>query len=440
MAPDAWREITVGQIASQQRNALVGGPFGSNLVSSDYVEEGVPIIRGQNMGHRWVGGEFAFVTREKASSLQANLARPGDLIFTQRGTLGQVAIVPKNRFEDYVISQSQMKLTVDAAIADPMFVYYFFTSEEQLNYIRSNAIQTGVPHTNLGILRNTPIRLPAMSTQRAIAHILGTLDDKIELNRRMNETLEAMARAIFKDWFVDFGPTLAKVEGRFANLPPSMAEFFPSEFDDAGVPRGWQTFNLAEIAQQIRESTLPTLQSEKIFEHYSLPAFDDGQNPRLEKGEQILSQKTIVPDGAILLSKLNPEISRVWIPNNQKEVPKLSSTEFLVFTPKGATKRSLLYCLFKDQDFRNILEGMVTGTSKSHQRISPNSLSSMSVLCGSERSFEQFELLAAPLLERTLTTRLESRLLREARDALLPKLISGEIRVKDAERIAEAAQ
>jgi len=202
-------DVVVGDIAAIQKNSLVGGPFGSNLVSSDYVTSGVPVIRGTNMGYgRWVGGEFAFVSEAKARSLAANLARPGDLVFTQRGTLGQVAIVPENLFSEFVISQSQMKLTVNQTKAISMYLYYEFTSPRQLAHIANNAIQTGVPHTNLTILRNTPLTLPPLAEQQAIAHILGSLDDKIELNRRMNETLEGMAQALFKSWFVDFDPVI----------------------------------------------------------------------------------------------------------------------------------------------------------------------------------------------------------------------------------------
>jgi type I restriction enzyme S subunit len=159
-----WRDTDVSSIASSVRNALVGGPFGSNLVSNDYIDHGVPVIRGQNMGSRWVSGKFAYVSTEKAKSLEANLAKPGDIIFTQRGTLGQVAIVPKEPFDYYVVSQSQMKLTPDHSKADPLFLYYVFRSYQQQEYIRQNAIQVGVPHTNLGILRDTPVTLPPLTS------------------------------------------------------------------------------------------------------------------------------------------------------------------------------------------------------------------------------------------------------------------------------------
>ncbi len=172
MTSEPWGNAPTSEIAAKQENALVGGPFGSDLVSKDYVPAGVPVIRGQNMQGRWVGGEFVFVSDSKAESLTANLARPLDIVFTQRGTLGQVALVPPKPWSRYLVSQNQMKLTVDPNIADPVFFYYVFSSSEQINYIKQRAIQTGVPHTNLSILRQTPVPLPPLAEQRAIAGVV----------------------------------------------------------------------------------------------------------------------------------------------------------------------------------------------------------------------------------------------------------------------------
>jgi type I restriction enzyme, S subunit len=178
--PVDWESATVREIASPVRNAIVGGPFGSDLVSKDYVEDGVPVLRGQNMGSRFVSGNFAFVTRTKASSLEANLARPEDLVFTQRGTLGQVSLVPAQPYDRYLVSQSQMKLTVSRKIANPLFFYYVFSSAEQQEFIRQNTIQTGVPHINLGILRAIPVQRPSLAEQEAIAEALSDADALIE--------------------------------------------------------------------------------------------------------------------------------------------------------------------------------------------------------------------------------------------------------------------
>jgi type I restriction enzyme S subunit len=170
--PEDWQCTTVRDIASPARNAIVGGPFGSDLVSNDYVQDGVPVIRGQNLACRYVSGPFVFVSSAKAKSLEANIARPGDLIFTQRGSLGQVCIVPRIPYDSYLISQSQMKVTPSRMLADPHFVYYVFSSSVHQDLIRQNTIQTGVPHINLGILRKIPIQLAPLAEQEAIAEAL----------------------------------------------------------------------------------------------------------------------------------------------------------------------------------------------------------------------------------------------------------------------------
>jgi len=164
-----WKNLLVSELADQGKRSTASGPFGSNLVSRDYTESGVPVIRGGNTSNgRWVGGDFAWVSEDKAEELSANLAFPGEIVFTQRGTLGQVCLVPDG---------------------------YQFASPGQQAYIDMNAIRVGVPRTNPGVLRDTPCQVPPLSTQKAIAHILSTLDDKIELNRKTSETLEAMAKA-----------------------------------------------------------------------------------------------------------------------------------------------------------------------------------------------------------------------------------------------------
>ena len=183
--PEEWEQTRIRGIASAARNAIVGGPFGSDLVSRDYVDEGVPVVRGQNMGGQWVSGKFVFVSTAKAKLLEANLARPGDIVFTQRGTLGQVSLIPEAPFDRYLISQSQMKLSVNRSVADPIFYYHVFTSDQQQELIRQGTIQTGVPHINLGILRNIPIPLPPLPEQRAIAGVLGDVDAPVSALTRL---------------------------------------------------------------------------------------------------------------------------------------------------------------------------------------------------------------------------------------------------------------
>ena len=174
--PEDWECERISDAAANSANAIVGGPFGSDLVSADYAAMGVPVIRGQNMAAGVVSGDFVFVSPQKAKLLSANLAHPGDLVFTQRGTLGQVAIVPDDRHECYLVSQSQMKVSLNRTRHDPCFVHQYFASRAGQKQIALSAIQTGVPHTNLGILRAYRFPAPPLPEQRAIASALSDVD------------------------------------------------------------------------------------------------------------------------------------------------------------------------------------------------------------------------------------------------------------------------
>lgn len=227
-----WPIVEVETIKASERNALVGGPFGSDLTSKSYVEDGVPVIRGNNLPDHsaFHDGDFVFVSDEKALSLTANTAGPRDLVFTQRGTLGQVGLIPDlPNYPRYVISQSQMKLTVDASKAEPRFVYYYFRLPTTVETIKSHVSSSGVPHINLGVLRRFKIPLPPLKDQRRIVEVAAAYDDLIENNRRRMALLEESARLLYREWFVHL---------RFpGHEHPRLIN---------GVPQGWERVPLGE--------------------------------------------------------------------------------------------------------------------------------------------------------------------------------------------------
>jgi|GEM_PF-291064 len=239
VVPEGWESTRVRAIASSARNSTVGGPFGSDLVSNDYVNQGVPVIRGQNMGEVWLSGNFVYVTSEKAGSLKANLAHPEDIVFTQRGTLGQVSIVPEKPYDRYLISQSQMKLTLNRCIADPIFFYYVFVSRKQQDYIRQSTIQTGVPHINLGILRDIPVQLPPLPEQRRIAEILSAWDEALEKFDLLIEKKRELKRGLMQ--------VLLSGKRRFP-------EFDSGRFNETEmgvVPEEWDILELKDLVSQV---------------------------------------------------------------------------------------------------------------------------------------------------------------------------------------------
>jgi type I restriction enzyme, S subunit len=253
------------------------------------------------------------------------------------------------------------------------------------------------------LLKKMRIDLPTLAEQRAIAGVLAALDDKIELNRRMNETLEALAQTLFNKRFVDAAATK--------------------------LPKGWRKGEVSEIAAISREGVNPGEFPEEAFDHYSIPAFDEGRSPKPETGDTIKSNKFIVPAGCVMVSKLNPRIPRIWMPDLSRENRAVCSTEFLVTIPKNGASREFLYCVFKEESFISTFATMVTGTSGSHQRVKPESLLAMDIIIPPAAVMDKFTDTVAPMLQRINHNIAESRTLAELRDALLPKLLSGELRV-----------
>ena len=320
---------------------------------------------------------------------------------------------------------------------DTRWAYYALLTQD-INRMDSGS---AIPSTSREDFYQLPVSVPPIADQQHIAHILGRLDDKIELNRRMNETLEALARTLFKSWFVDYEPVRAKIEGRDTGLPQSIAAIFPTEIarmDGQDAPVGWSAYSLNDIAVHHTSTVSPSATPDVLFEHYSIPAHGAGQTPTLEPGVAIKSNKTLVPRDAVLLSKLNPYIPRVWAPSHPQGALQICSTEFLAFAPSAPGSRSLLFSLFSDGKFRSMLQSLVTGTSKSHQRVPPKSLKARFAITGEPNAFRAFDRLARPWLNRVIANRVESQSLAKIRDLLLPKLISGEIRASQVERAVEA--
>jgi type I restriction enzyme, S subunit len=443
-----WEPVLLEDLAAPTRNALVGGPFGSNLVAADYQPTGVPVIRGENVNcGRWIGGDFVYVSHEKAEQLTANKAHALDVIFTQRGEnhYRQVAIVGEDNKSPFIISQSQMKITVDKDKVLPLFLYYLFRAPEQQQYLKSNAIQVGVPHTNLAILRRTPLRIPQIHEQQRIVALLGALDDKIELNERMSRTLEAMARALFQSWFVDFEPVRRAAAGEDHGLPGAIAAFFPRRLTESELPEGWTSYPVKKIATITKGSSY---RSEDLVAGAStalvtLKSFargggyrPDGLKPftgkfksaqRVEPGELVVAA-TDVTQAADVVGQ------PVLVEPSDRFNTLVGSLDTFIVRPSHAGLSSVhLHGLLRAAGFPVFARGYVTGTTVLH--LSSRVFDDFEVVLPGAQLLEAFGEVLLPLHARMLSCVAESAALGKLRDMLLPKLISGELPVSDAETI-----
>ncbi len=411
-----------------------------------FTDHGINFIKSESITSdgRIDASKFAFVDPETHASLGRSILHEGDVLFSMAGVyLGKTAVVPRNILPANT-NQAVGIIRVDRDRAVPRFVHYVLSAPTCRGYVQRSVAQSAQPNFNLRDIGDLPIPVKSLSEQRATAHILGTLDDKIELNRRRNATLEAMARALFKAWFVDFEPVRAKLEGRWhrgqslPGLPAHLYDLFPDHLVDSElgeIPEGWSAGKFGQIVRQLKEPVNPGESPKAMFAHYSLPAFEDSQSPVFEAGEAIKSNKWRVEPGTVLLSKLNPEIDRTWFVDVRGDAPAVCSTEFLVLAARKPFVRSFLYSIARSDHFRQQLESLVTGTSKSHQRAQPLAVMDMDVVLPSEAAVAAFEHPAEGWLTQIQANRRESRTLATLRDTLLPKLISGELRVPETSRL-----
>jgi type I restriction enzyme S subunit len=388
---------------------------------------------------RVVEDGIARITQSDSKRLSKYLVAKGDIVYSRRGDVERCALI-REKESGWLCGTGCLRVRPGADVIDSDFCAHFLSHPEIREWISRHAVGATMPNLNTRILSEVPILLPPKREQKAIAHILGTLDDKIELNRKTNETLEAMAKALFKSWFVDFDPVRAKAEDRSTGLPAEISDLFPDSFEDSElgeIPRGWSICEIDQVVNLRKDSLDPASVPDEIFDHYSIPAFDAGKYPARELGYSIKSQKFLVGDGDLLVSKLNPSTPRVWIPFASSGSRAICSTEFLVCRTSSVFGRAYAYCLASSDAIVEAMTGLAGGTSNSHQRIRPGDFLALPCCIGTEMVRSAFLDVVEPLLGKSLALRTESRSLSTTRDALLPKLISGEIRIPDAEKMLE---
>jgi type I restriction enzyme, S subunit len=445
--PIGWHWANLEQVKYPEGRSIVSGPFGSNIGMRFFVTKGIPVIRGNNLTKdltRFVDDGFVFLTEEKAKEFKNCEALPGDLIFTAAGTLGQVGIIPNNpKFPRYIISNKQLRARVNEDLVLPLYAYYWYSSPEMVAYIEQRNTGSTIPLINLSILRQLPLPLPPLPEQKKIVEFISNLDDKIELNRRMNRTLEEMAAAIFKSWFVDFDPVVAKSEGRKPfGMSEDVAKLFPSSFIDSQIgliPNRWDVVPVGNMANVVGGGTPSTNKPEywengtfhwatpKDLSKLTDPVLLDTDRKITDAGLGQISSG-LLPKGTVLLSSRAP-VGYLVI----SEIPVAVNQGFIaIICDKGIPNLYIYHWLHENMDtiIANANGTTFLEISKSNFRPIPAIKPPIALL-------EAFIKVIGPLFKRIVNNTKEKMMLANLRDTLLPKLLSGEIRLKQAEKMVE---
>lgn len=393
---NGWRETTL----KKEVDLITGFPF----KSASYIdnESGIKLLRGDNIVQgklRWDGVKRWPADDESVKPVYQ--LREGDIVLAMDRPWIEAGL------KYAAISQFDLPCFLVQRVACirgketllSSFLRYLIGGKDFTQHILSVETGTAVPHISGAQIQEYAFLCPPLAEQKAIASVLSSLDDKIDLLNRQNKTLEAMAETLFRQWFVE--------EAR----------------------EDWEARRLSDYAAHVKVNVTPSESAAKLYTHYSLPLFDEGMRPAVELGAAILSNKYAVEPWTILVSKLNPRFPRIWAIGADPGQNAVCSTEFQVLRPKKNKLYGFLYYFLKSKDSIDELSMAASGTSGSHQRVKPADIFNLEVRIPSEAIAEKYSELVLPNIEKLMVNVQHVYALEKLRDTLLPKLMSGEIRV-----------
>jgi type I restriction enzyme S subunit len=443
-----WRECSLGNLITIKHGfAFSGGHISKNQGKCVLVTPGNFDIGGgfKEGNAKYFHGEYP----------EEYVFAPGDLIVTMTDlsktadTLGYSAKIPGEQGKTFLHNQRIGKVCSKSPEAELDYLFWVMRHRDYRSWIVNTATGSTVKHTSPSRILEYSFQLPPISEQKAIAHILGTLDDKIELNRKTNETLEAMAKALFKSWFVDFDPVRAKAEGRPTGLPSEISDLFPDSFEDSElgeIPSGWRISNLADFIHL--DSGLPYKGLQKGTGDAHLLTMGCADRALRFKSDGVHSYPSPIParhlvnPGDIVicshdLTQAREQLGAPFVvPDNFSGRIVAAATNTFIVRQKSPSTTEYLYQIFRSNGFREQMIASAKGSVILH--ISKESVLYYSFASpGSDRLISAYQSATDGMTQKiqeigkciyTLTT---------IRDALLPKLISGGIRIPDAEKMLE---
>ena len=402
---------------------------------------GVPLVTAKVIKGGRIETPDEFIAEEDYEAwMRRGIPQKGDIVMTTEAPLGEVAQLNGTKI---ALAQRVITLRGKPDLLDNTFLKFLMQSSAFQEGLKARATGTTVLGIRQSELRKVDLTFPPFPTQRAIAHVLGTLDDLIELNRETNEILEEMARALFKSWFVDFDPVRAKLEGRPpAGMDAATAALFPDHFEDSElgqIPRGWAVKPLPEVIEINPRRTLKSGTVAPYLDMKNLPT-------RGHCAEQVIDREfksgTKFQNGDTLLARITPCLENGktgYVDFLDEGQFGSGSTEYIVLSPKPPLPPQFGYLLARSDALRTHAIQNMTGTS-GRQRVPAECFNTFLMVTPTDaRIAESFDELTAALMTMIKANSDESRDLAALRDTLLPKLLSGEVSVPEAEELVASA-
>lgn len=398
----------------------------------------MPVIKIKNVQTRYVDvSDVDCIDTDIAKNASRFFCQAGDVLISMTGSgpqapnsvVGRVA-----RFTEcggrFLINQRVGRFVVrNPEQLDLRFLFFVLTLPEyQAELVSTSTGSANQANISARQIEGLKVPLPPLSVQKDVAALLGALDDKIDLNRRMNETLEATARAVFRDWFVDFGPTRAKMEGDTPYLSPTLWALFPERLDEKDKPDGWQIVPLDETADFLNGLALQKFPGNGVDDLpvIKIAELRSGITVNSGRAANSIPPTYIIEDGDVIFSWSGSLTQRIWTGGKgalNQHLFKVTSSKF----PKW------LHYLWVDYHLP-AFQAIASSKATTMGHIQRYHLSEAETVIGDKRVMKAADAFIGPIFRRLIVNDLESRTLAQTRDLLLPQLLSGEIRIKDAEK------
>jgi type I restriction enzyme, S subunit len=429
--PKSWKVLSLDELKSEKKSAIAMGPFGSNITRDNFIPQGVPVIRGNNLNaYKFHDKDFVFVSEEKANELKSSECIHGDLIITHRGTIGQVGIIPKiSNFPRYIVSQSGLKVSVNPEKAESEFVFYYLKSRVGQYHLLRNASQVGVPAIAqpTSSIKDIPVPVPPLNERKQIVSALSSVDSKIDLLRRENQTLESIAQTLFKRWFIDF--EFPNKDGK--PYKSSGGKMVESELGE--MPDGWKVGVIKDIGTIITGKTPSSNNPEHFGDFIPFVTPTDFRNYGKfilnsvrgisKKGKQSY-EKYIIPEASIIVTCIGSDMGKVAI----TATPCITNQQIntIVFNSDFAGIEYLYQHL---KNIYHLLRNIALGGS-TMPIINKSAFENIDIILPDNKIIKSFESITKVFSNKMIKNEETTQTLTNTRDILLPKLMSGQIRVK----------
>lgn len=411
-----------------------------------FVAEGINFVKSEAItpDGRIDPSNFAFIDGETNHVLSRSILQESDVLFSMAGVyLGKTALVPPSILPANT-NQAVGIIRVDQTKADPRFIHYALSAPFIRELVHRSVAQSAQPNFNLRDIGDLPIPDLPLREQRAVTHILGTLDDKIELNRRMNETLEAMARAIFKSWFVDFDPVRAKAEGRQPfGMDAATAALFPGSFVDSPlgkVPAGWKVKKLSDLCATQYGYTASAVEEPigskflRVMDINKQNWIDWGTVPHCVIDSESKSVYALKVGDLVVARMADPGKCAII----EDEVDAVFASYLVRLKANSLAESYFIYGFLKSDCYADYTAGAKSGSVQPN--MNAKVIVGASLVTPSLALMDRYLQAVLPLRRHLVSNVRESRTLAALRDALLPKLVSGEIRIRNTENLIEASR